>query len=182
MRVVSTHCRSQKHIPSSLHCVLLFCLVMLVGNCATGQQMTRHATGNWVSSMEVTEAFESAQVFLDHTYYYVGSIAKPDGVIAIDNRYRLKDNTVWAKVEVNETTLKNWQGWWRADTFHHCRYLGGFILTPDGQQAGYWYSPFRDNRVEMPEPDLLIIHRPRSITGASDCEDGGRGFNFFWLD
>ena len=162
--------------------VFLFVVVTLslfFSSCARPQ----YPAGEWVSSLKVAGAFEQAWVFRDHTYYYVGSIAKPDGVIAIDNRYRLRDNNVWAKVDMDESTLNEWQHWWRADTFHHCRYLGGIILTPDGRQAGYWYSPFRSNIVQMPEEGVLLIYRPRSATGATDCEGGDRdGMEFFWLN
>lgn len=162
-----------------LSALFLVALALLLSSCARPQ----YPSGEWVSSMKVADAFEDAWVFQDHTYYYVGSIAKPDGVIAIDNRYRLRDNNVWAKVDVDASTLREWQHWWRADTFHHCRYLGGVIRTPDGRQAGYWYSPFRNNIVQMPEEGVLLIYRPRSVSGATDCEGGDRdGMNFFWLN
>ena len=154
-------------------------LVLFLGSCARPQ----YPAGEWVSSLKVADAFEQARVFPEHTYYYVGSIAKPDGVIAIDKRFSLRDNNVWARVDVDESTLREWQHWWRADTFHHCRYLGGIILTPDGRQAGYWYTPFRSNIVQMPEEGVLLIYRPRSATGATDCEGGDRdGMEFFWLN
>ena len=95
--------------------VFLFVVVTLslfFSSCARPQ----YPAGEWVSSLKVAGAFEQAWVFRDHTYYYVGSIAKPDGVIAIDNRYRLRDNNVWARVDVDESTLREWQHWWRADT------------------------------------------------------------------
>lgn len=164
---------------SKLYLFTMIALSLFLSSCARPQ----YPAGEWLSSLKVADAFEQAWVFRDHTYYYVGSIAKPDGVIAVDNRYRLRDNNVWAQVDVDQSTLREWQHWWRADTFHHCRYHGGLILTPDGRQAGYWYSPFRSNLVQMPEEGILLIYRPRSVTGATDCEGGDRdGMEFFWLN
>ena len=155
----------------------LLSIALLLGGCAdTGP------AGRWVGSREVARAFEAHEVFPGHRYYYVGSIAQPDGVIAIDPRFRLKKGRVWAEVAVDEARLAEWQSWWQAGFFHHCMYLGGLILTPSGERAGYWYSPFLLNRVQMNEDGELVVHLPHSPTGATSCE--GEGGNdereFLW--
>ena len=59
-------------------------------------------------------------------------------------------------------------------------FRGGVILTPDGQQAGVWYSPNIINLVQMPEPGVLVVFQPRSpgLSGCTEQEQGGIGLRF----
>ena len=153
--------------------------LLLIAGCAGAPDLP---SGRWVGSLEVARAFEAGEVFPDHRYYYVGSRAVPDGVIAIDPRFRLKEGNIWAAVDADESTLAEWRSWWRAVAFHHCMYLGGLIIAPTGERAGYWYSPFLLNRVQMTEDGELVVHLPHSPTGVTRCEgDGGNeAREFLW--
>ena len=145
-------------------------LLPLLGGCAaTGP------SGRWVGDREAARAFEKHQIFPGHQYYYVGSRWNPDGVIAIDPRFRLKEGKVWAAVNADEATLAEWQGWWRIGAFRHCMYQGGLIIAPSGERAGYWYSPFLLNCVYMNAEGELVVHQPHSPTGATSCEGTGGG-------
>ena len=150
-------------------CPAVVLIVFLLAACAACSE-ARLPSGSWISRRAVAQDFEQARVFPDHTYYYIGSVSQPDGVIAMDQRFRLREGKVWAQIDMDEARMRGWQQWWRADAFHRCRYLGGLILLPDGQQAGYWYSPFLHNIVKVTENGELIIHRPHSASGATDCE------------
>ena len=132
-----------------------------------------HPSGRWLGERAVRLAFEEGRVFPHHRYYYVGSRSQPDGVIAVDERFTLKDGPIWTEIQVDEAQLADWRDSWRAISFRFCRYMGGVILTPDGQRAGYWYSPFLYNHVWRDEEGRLIVHQPRDLDGRADCEDVG---------
>lgn len=142
--------------------------LILLGGCAAQRPF-----GAWESDRRVGQLFESAQVLPDHTYYYLGSIAAPDSIIAIDNRYVLRSE-VWARIEISEQILRDWLAWLPIAHSHQCVFRGGVILTPDGRQAGIWYSPHLLNVVQMPEPEVLVIFQPRSA-GLSGCGEQDRG-------
>ena len=129
----------------------------------------------WKEDVGVQKTFEAGTLLADHTYYYLGSIAAPDSIIAINNHFTLRTR-VWAQVEdMNEKVLKGWLQMLRYKNTGYCsEYYGGVILTPDGQQAGVWYSPNTINIVQMPEPGVVVVFKPHTVSGAAcgDPEDG----------
>ncbi|QQG66762.1 hypothetical protein [Desulfobulbus oligotrophicus] len=125
--------------------------------------------GLWEIDMGVRQLVETGTVLPDHRYYYLGSITAPDTIIAISDQYTLRSR-VWAEIELSESRLNGWLQWWRTEHYGPgCEFRGGLILTPDGRQAGIWYSRNIVNIVRMPEPGVLEIYQPRTITG-STCE------------
>lgn len=133
-------------------------------------------SGRWEADNRVGQVFESATVLPNHTYYYLGSITAPDSVIAIDSRFTLQSR-VWAEIEISEQILRNWLAWFPVAHSRNCQFRGGVILTPDGRQAGVWYSPNLINLVQEPEPGVLVVFQPRStgLSGCTDQEQGGIG-------
>ncbi len=139
--------------------VILSCLILLSG-CAP-----QVPAGKWETDPNVKKSFEAGTLLPAHTYYYLGSYAAPDSVIAIDNRYTLRTR-VWAQADLTPAMLNGWLNWYRTDNFGwNCPYYGGVILTPDGQQVGIWYSPNIRNIIRMPEPGVLEVYQPSSLTG-----------------
>ena len=139
---------------------LFVCGTLLVGCTATGP------AGKWETDLGVQQAFEAGQVFPDHTYYYLGSIAAPGYVIAINNRFTLRTR-VWAQVDMTEQKLNGWLSMYQTKRFTGCEYYGGVILTSDGQQAGLWYSQNSINIIRMPEPGVIEVYQPHTISGAT---------------
>ena len=71
-------------------CPAVVLIVFLLAACAACSE-ARLPSGSWNSRRAVAQDFEQARVFPDHTYYYIGSVSQPDGVIAIDQRFRLRE-------------------------------------------------------------------------------------------
>lgn len=140
--------------------LLFFGLIVLPGCAATVPG------GKWETDIGVQRAFEAGTVFPDHTYYYLGSSAAPGSIIAISNRFILRTR-VWAQVDMTEETLNGWLQWYKTDQITGCDYYGGVILTPDGQRAGLWYSQNIINLIRMPEPGVVEVYQPHSISGAT---------------
>lgn len=136
-------------------------------------------TGGWETDGRVEQLFTSAVVLPHHTYYYLGSVTAPDSIIAIDTRFTLRTK-VWAEIEISEQVLSNWLAWLPLVHSRSCVFRGGVIRTPDGEQAGVWYSPNLINLVQMPEPDMLVVFPPRSIgpSACGDQEQDGLGLRF----
>jgi hypothetical protein len=130
--------------------------------------------GKWELDSGVQKAFEAGKVFPDHTYYYLGFYAAPHSVIAVSNRYTLRTRA-WAQVDITEQMLQGWLTMFRTENATGCDYYGGVILTPDGQQAGVWYSQNNINIVQTPEPGVLEVFQPHTISGATcGAPDDGR--------
>ncbi len=115
--------------------------------------------GRLVRSFEVAKLVEEAIVLPDHTYYYTGPEARPDAIIAIDNRYELKSK-YWIRVDNVEEKLADWNYFidnkWRYSKF----YEGAQIMTPDSEQAGIWYSRYDHTVVRYPDPNSIIVYKP----------------------
>ena len=154
---------------------VLFATVVLTG-CAASP-----SGGKWEIEPEVQLLFESGTVLPDHTYYYLGSISAPVSIIAINNQFTLRTR-VWAQVDMTGDLLNGWLQWYRTEHYPPgCEYQGGVILTPDGRQAGLWYSRNIVNIIRMPEPSVLEVYQPRSIGGGTcgqEHDDGLFGVRF----
>jgi hypothetical protein len=141
----------------------LFCALFVaavVAGCAAGPP-----GGRWEIEPEVQQMFESGRVLPEHTYFYLGSYNAPDSIIAISTQYTLRTR-VWAQVDLTDEMLNRWLQWYRTEHYPAgCEYRGGVILTPDGRQAGFWYSRNIINIIRLPEPGVIEVYQPHSISG-----------------
>ncbi|MCL2791303.1 MAG: hypothetical protein FWD79_11815 [Desulfobulbus sp.] len=142
-------------------------IAAFLAGCASGPP-----SGSWIIEPEGQALFESGTVLPDHTYYYLGSFTAPDSIIAIDHRFTLRTR-VWAQVDMTASRLNGWLQWYRTDQHPPgCAYRGGVILTPDGQRAGFWYSPNPINIVYLPEPGVIEVYQPQTASGRVCGQDG----------
>lgn len=137
-------------------------LLLLMAGCGGGGP-----TGRWLVNSDVMRDFRSGAILARHTYYYTGSPVEPDAVIAIDNRFQLRTK-VWSRVDITQELLDRWMFWTRTDLSMRCPYKAGVILTPDGEQAGVWFSKFTFNTVRSPEPGVVEVYLPFA-PGNSAC-------------
>jgi hypothetical protein len=155
---------------------LLICgALFLLAGCAANVP-----SGKWQVDQSVKRSFEAGTVLPDHTYYYLGSLAAPDSVIAVDNRFVLRTK-VWAQVDISQKMLNGWLGWLNTKNYGVCAYYGGVILTPEGEYAGIWYSQNTINTIRTPEPGVLVVFQPTTFSGRTcgESEEGeasGIGF------
>lgn len=140
---------------------LLTTVLMATGGCGS-----KGPSGKWVQNLDARRSFEAGFILQDHTYYYYGSPAMPDAVIAIDNRFTLQSR-VWARVDINPKQMDRWMSWYRTDVSLRCPFRGGLIVTPDQQVAGMWYSKKLFNTVRSPEPGVIEVFLPFSPPGSA---------------
>ena len=151
---------------------IALCGCAVLSGCATNSG----PSGRWEMDAGVQQSVEAGTVLPDHTYYYIGSSAAPDSIIAISNQFTLRTR-VWAQVDMNEQLLNDWLQWYRTEHYApSCEYRGGIILTPDGRQAGIWYSQNIINLIFMPEPGVIEVYQPHSISGRTCGKENDDGF------
>lgn len=122
-------------------------------------------SGKWVQNSDVKRDFESGTILKGHTYYYYGSTAMPDAVIAIDDHYTLQTR-VWAKVDIAPQLMDKWLSWYRTEISYACPFRGGLIITPEQEVAGMWYSKKLINTIKSPEPGVIEVYLPFSPPGS----------------
>ena len=127
-------------------------LIGLLCSCAT----TSHY-GQLKSSHDITQLFETAQVLSDHTYYYSGLQGAPDAIIGIHPNYALRAK-MWQQVDFSHLTLKTWI--FRMNYVHLVRPQGAWILGPDGDRLGIWFSAQRQTSIRLNRENRLVVAPP----------------------
>jgi len=122
-------------------------------------------SGKWARSRDGGISFENRTILPDHTYYFRGNEVTPEAIIAIDNKYTLKTR-VWSRVDITQKMLDDWMFWIDTRLSPACPHYGGVILTPDGDKAGVWYSRKWKSVVKTPEPGVLQVYVPYSLSGS----------------
>ncbi|MFC1817186.1 hypothetical protein ACFL0M_14915 [Thermodesulfobacteriota bacterium] len=126
--------------------------------------------GTYRASDEVNKAFEAFQVLPDYTYYYSGSDVSPDAIIGIHKRYKLSSADLWTKVDPTSKQLKYWV---EAMTMENHRGFpespdGFYVLDPDGNQIGIYYTLWAPGPVKMEEDNQVSVYLPDVV----DDNDG----------
>ena len=117
--------------------------------------------GSLIRTDEVKNTFESATVIPDHTYYYYGPQAAPEAIIAIHKSYTLQNaKNYWVGVDITEKMLQDWNRIIDNNTRMKFPYWGSRIMTPDGKQAGYWYSKQTHTVVRFPSENVIVVYTP----------------------
>lgn len=113
--------------------------------------------GKLQSSFDITELFEKAQILPDHVYYYSGLQGVPDAIVGIHPNYTLRAKT-WQQIDFAHITLKKWI--YRMNYVQLVTPQGAWILGPEGDQLGVWYSAQRQTAVRLDKENRLVIAPP----------------------
>ena len=156
--------------------IVSICLLwVVVQACASGMAQN---FGRISPSLEATRIFESHTVLPDHHYYYSGPEGKPNAVIGIDKRYTL-DSKFWKPVDLTPEKLRAWINLiLDSQSFVPLNNYGSFILGPDGQQVGVWYSPWMPSPVKMEDDNRIVVHTP--YIGDGRTRHSGWGTDDYW--
>ena len=136
-----------------LYAMIGLSLVGLLCSCSTTTNY-----GRLQSSHDITQLFEKAQVLSDHTYYYSGLQGVPDAIIGIHPKYALQAK-LWQQVDFSHLTLKKWT--FRMNYVDLVAPRGAWILGPDGDRLGIWYSAERQTSVRLDKENRLVIAPPQ---------------------
>ena len=110
---------------------------------------------------DVDKAFKTYQFPPDHKYYYTGPDGRPDAIMGIKNEYTL-ETTQWKPIKSSDGTLKKGID---SINFHHSTRVrnypyGFFILGPEGDRLGIWYSIWDWTTVIVKEDKRLQVFPP----------------------
>ena len=110
--------------------------------------------------MEVNRIFETNTVLPDHVYYYTGPQDRPDAIIAVNRAYQMRESVHWIRIDMTEKQLRDWNVVIDNDRRVYFTYNGYYILTPDGKQAGVFYSKYDFTVIKYPAPNQIVIYPP----------------------
>ena len=118
---------------NSMARVFVFLTVLLLAGCAYGNYgYLRHGR-------DVTQAFETFQVYPEHRYYYLNKENNPYAVVALQDHYRLGGH-VWVEFDPRSDKLEKVVSLIKDFAYAYARPYGFHIFDPKGNQIGYWYS------------------------------------------
>ncbi len=134
-----------------LFAAIVLGLIGLLCSCTTSNY------GKLQSSFNITELFEKAQVLPDHVYYFSGLQGVPDAIVGIHPNYTLRAKT-WQQIDFSHTKLKKWI--YRMNYVQLVAPQGAWILGPNGDRLGVWFSAQRQTAVRLDQENRLIVAPP----------------------
>jgi hypothetical protein len=144
-------------------CVLAGMVLMLLTGCAGANR------GGLKNSREVYRAFEVYHVYPDYTYYYRGVENNTKAIVGLGQEYRIADPD-WKEFDPRSKTYEKVVGLVKdfpaATSFPY----GAYILDPQGQTIGVWFSSLNAGITVDPETKVVSI-----TTGWDDDDRWGGG-------
>lgn len=139
---------------------LLFFFAAVMGGCAAGSY------GNLQAAPEVTRMFEASNVPGQYQYYSIGRSSMPYAIIGIAPSWHL-ESRFWEAVAPNSPEFAGkvsfvWdpQIWYQFDSGR-----GAWILDPDGNRIGIWYSMYPHTTVVVDkERHRVTVYSPHRMS------------------
>lgn len=134
--------------------ILAWCLLCLAVLAAAGCSTVNR--GGLRNSREVGRAFETLHVYPDHRYWYYHLENSPYAVVGLAAPYRL-EGKLWTEVDPESKTFEKVVGLVQNFPVRGAFTYGAYILDPQGQQIGVWYSSMNAGIRVDPETQLVSI-------------------------
>lgn len=141
-------------------CLLAVIAVGAVGCASANRGGIRH-------SREVGRAFETLHVFPDHRYWYYFLENSPYAVVGLKAPYRIEDRN-WTAVDPDSKTFEKVVGLVQNFPVRGSFTTGAYILDPQGQTIGVWFSSMIAGIRVDPETQIVSI-----ATGMPWIDDDG---------
>lgn len=113
--------------------------------------------GSLQYSPEANKIFEENKLIPDYTYFYAGFQRIPYGIVGIDNNYSLS-SSIWKPFELDSETLN--QLIYRMDHVYSIDPRGYWILDPDGNRVGIWYSSQSSTKIKVEKNRQIVVVPP----------------------
>jgi hypothetical protein len=126
-------------------------LLFLLCSCITSNY------GKLQPSPEITKIFDDDRILSDHSYYYSGLQGVPDAIVGIQSNYSLKSKR-WQQVDLTSLLLRKWVD--RMAYVHMVTPRGAWVLGPDGNRIGVWYSARHQATVRVEQGNRVVIFPP----------------------
>ncbi|MBW2434801.1 MAG: hypothetical protein JRF36_14435 [Deltaproteobacteria bacterium] len=146
-----------------------FLAVVLVAGCAAGNY------GYLKRSGDVTQAFETFQVYPEHRYYYLNQENNPYAVVALQNTYRLGGH-MWVEFDPRSDKLEKVIGLIKFSAVSYVPPYGSYIYDHTGNQIGYWFSSLAVRGLKIDDQNQYVsIDTDRPWLRDDDRPIGGFG-------
>jgi hypothetical protein len=159
VKKMRTHNDFLKRIGEGVMGVLIFIALLFTVNACSG--ITSPAL---VLDSELDYTFTGHEVLPDHRYYITGGYAAPEAIIAIHNDYQLDNGSkLWVEApEVDSAQLQLWMGNYHkyARPGTGTLFMAAYIVNPDRNRVGAWYSRQRETRVDFLENNRVKVYPP----------------------
>jgi hypothetical protein len=123
---------------------------MFIAGCAGANR------GGLKNSREVGRAFETFHVYPNYRYWYYNQENNPYAVVGLQQPYRIEDIN-WTEVDPNSKTFEKVTGLVQSFPARGAFTYGAFILDPQVQQIGVWYSSLNAGIKVDPETHVVSI-------------------------
>ncbi|MGD8990068.1 MAG: hypothetical protein PVI00_01310 [Desulfobacterales bacterium] len=95
--------------------------------------------GSLKHSRDVTQAFETYQVYPEHRYYHLHLENNPYAVMALQSNYTISDKQ-WREFDPQTDKLKKVVELVKGFPMRYSSAYGSYLKDAYGNQIGYWYS------------------------------------------
>ena len=146
--------------------VTVFFLVVILST-LTGCAATAKKSSGVITSREATEIWHSYEILPNYKYYYIGPDAEPRYIIGIDDKYHLASKN-WKPVDLTPEILNKWLNFIRPRVGYDPDPFGAFIVGPNGERIGLWYSLRRwwyTGYARLGENNQVFVTRPNRVWG-----------------
>jgi len=136
---------------------LLFCILIPAIIAIFFAGCSAPISGRLQSSPEATELFKRSQILPNHQYYLSGFQRIPYAIIAVDNTYQLRTGH-WKPIDMDSTSLN--QLIYRMEHVYSLNPRGAWILDPEGNRLGAWYSSQYQTTVKREKENRIVVVNP----------------------
>jgi hypothetical protein len=134
-------------------------ILSILSGCAAVQEKKSSGV---IISREATEIWHSYEVLPNYNYYITGAASRPWHIIGIDEKYHLTSK-LWEPVDLTPEMVDKWINYYRPRVGYSVNSYGSFIINPEGERIGLWYSVRKYNHkgsVEFGENNQISAKRP----------------------
>ena len=135
-----------------------FVFILLAGCATTGMY------GTVDRDYDLDERFRNYEVLQEYTYYESGGYPAPNAILLIYKDYELDNSAqLWKPVpDIDSYKMKYWLSAIHNERYLNkpSRYYAAYILDPNGQRAGVWYSYEPLATTKFLEGNKLVVYTP----------------------
>jgi hypothetical protein len=135
-----------------------FVFFLLAGCATTGMY------GTVDRDYDLDERFRNYEVLQEYTYYESGGYRAPNAILLIHKDYELDNSAqLWRPVpDIDSYKMKYWLSAIHNERYLNkpSRYYAAYILDPNGQRAGVWYSFEPLATAKFLEGNKVVVYTP----------------------
>lgn len=154
---------------------LVICILSLaLSGCAGIKGMNSNVeSGKIQESNDVTRSYKAYAINPDYNYYFYGPDSLPDAIMGIGKAYNVQ-SSLWKQIALTKEQLEYWVVWGdregSGESFsrRYSGYQGAYILDPQGNVIGDWYSKKDMGIFEFPGNNVVVPYPPMNQGGSSN--------------